>query len=538
MRELQHQVLLIGCGALPDAEPSPDTIGFKAYNLWRMDRAGMPVPQAFVLGTAFCQEYFRHDRTPVSGLRELLLARVRDLERSSALAFGSARKPLLLSVRSGAPVSMPGMLETVLDIGICDATVPGLLRLTGNPRLVWDSYRRLVQSFAEVVHQLPANRFDAALQARIEEAGVESASELDFQSLRLLTRDYLELFEELVGHGFPQQPLSQLEAAVAAVWASWAADKAVEYRRLHQLSDDLGTAVTVQRMVYGNAGGTSGAGVGFTRDPASGEPALYLDFMFNAQGDDVVSGRLNVPDGDRLGTVLPAVFQEVVKAARLLEQEFRDMQEFEFTVQDSRLYVLQTRSGKRTAWAALRMAVDQVDEGLIEPAVALERLSGIDMAKIQRSRVVAASSGAALCRAVGAGGGVAIGEIALDPERARAVAEGGRAAILVRESTSTEDIAGIASALGMLTAAGSRTAHAVVVARQLNKVCVVGCDKLGVDLALRRCTLAGRAFSEGDVLSLDGETGEVFAGPVAVSVEKPEAQLSRVQSWREPRQAA
>ncbi len=538
MRDLEHQVLLIGCGALPDTEPSPDAIGFKAYNLWRIDRAGMPVPQAFVLGTAFCQEYFRHDRIPVTGLRELLLARVRDLERASGLAFGSARKPLLLSVRSGAPVSMPGMLETVLDIGICDATVPGLLRLTGNARLVWDSYRRLVRSFAEVVHQLPATRFDAALQARIEEAAVGSASELDFQSLRMLTRDYLELYEELVGHGFPQQPLGQLEAAVVAVWASWAADKATEYRRLNQLSDDPGTAVTVQRMVYGNAGGTSGAGVAFTRDPASGEPALYLDFMFNAQGDDVVSGRLNIPDGERLGTVLPAVFQEVVKAARMLEKEFCDTQEFEFTVQDGKLYVLQTRTGKRTAWAALRMAIDQVDEGMIEPAVALERLSGIDLAKIQRSRVVAASSGAALCRAVGAGGGVAIGEIALDSERAGKVAALGRAAILVREGASTEDIAGIASALGMLTATGSRTAHAAVVARQLNKVCVVGCDKLSVDLALRRCTLAGRVFSEGEVLSLDGETGDVFAGPVAVTVEKPDAHLARVQSWRQARQAA
>lgn len=538
MREYQRQVLLIGCGPAADAAPGPDTIGFKAYNLWRMARAGMPVPQAFVLGTAFCREFFQHHRKPVAGLRELLQARIRDLERASGLAFGGARKPLLLSVRSGAPVSMPGMLETVLDIGVCDATVPGLLRLTGNPRLVWDSYRRLVQSFAEVVHQLPAGRFEAALVARIQEAGVESARELDFQSLRTLTRDYLGLYEEMVGQAFPQQPLDQLEAAVVAVWASWAAVKAAEYRRLNQLADDLGTAVTVQRMVYGNAGGTSGAGVAFTRDPASGEPLLYLDFMFNAQGDDVVSGRLSMPDGDRLGTVLPAAFQDVAKAARLLEKEFRDMQEFEFTVQDGKLYVLQTRTGKRNAWAALRIAIDQVEEGLIEPAAAVERLAGIDLATIQRLHVVPASAGAALCRAVGAGGSVAIGEIALDSDRAREVAAAGRHAILVRESTSTEDITGIVAAVGILTAAGGRTAHAAVVARQLEKVCVVGCDVLSVDLPHRRCSVAGRQLSEGDVLSLDGETGDVFVGSVAVTTEKPEANLARALRWREERQAA
>ena len=538
MRENQHPILLIGCGTTGDVAPNPDTIGFKAYNLWRMERTGMPVPQAFVLGTAFCQAYFHANRIAPAGLRELLIARVRDLERASGLAFGSARKPLLLSVRSGAAVSMPGMLETVLDIGMCDATVPGLLRLTGNARLVWDSYRRLVQSFAEVVHQVPAARFEAALAARIDAAAVDSASELDFQSLRRLTRDYLGLYEELVGHAFPQHPLDQLEAAVVAVWASWAAAKAIEYRRLNELFDDLGTAVTVQRMVYGNAGGTSGAGVAFTRDPASGEPSLYLDFAFNAQGDDVVSGRLCIPRSERFATVLPAVFQDVVKSARLLEKEFGDAQEFEFTVQDGKIYVLQTRTAKRTPWAALRIAVDLVDEGLLDPAAALERLAGMDLASIQRSRVVATGASASLCSAVGAGGGVATGEIALDSDRARQMAAAGRSAILLRQETSTEDIAGIAAAVGLLTVAGGRTSHAAVVARQLDKVCVVGCEALSIDLEMRRCTVSGRVFSEGDVLSLDGETGCVFAGPVAVEIEKPVAHLARVRSWSQADQAA
>ena len=529
---------MIGCGTPVAQAASPDTMGFKAFNLWRMERLGMPVPQAFVLGTGLCQAFFRHGREAPPDLRELLLARVHDIERASGLTFGSNRKPLLLSVRSGAAVSMPGMLETVLDIGMCDATVPGLLRLTGNPRLVWDSYRRCVQSFAEVVHRVPPGRFDVALVAQLHAAGVQTVRELDFQGLRALTRDDLRLFEEATGQPFPQQPLDQLEAAVIAVWRSWSADKAVEYRRLNKLSDDLGTAVTVQRMVFGNAGGSSGAGVAFTRNPASGEPSLYLDFMFNVQGEDVVSGRCGAADGERLAGVLPSVYQDILKVARALESEFRDMQEFEFTVQDGRLYMLQTRTGKRTPWAALRTGVDMVEEGLIDPPTALARLAALDLAHIQRGRVVAADAGPALSRAVGASMGVAVGEIALDSERAAAVAHAGRPAILVRPSIATEDIAGIAVASGVLTAAGGRTSHAAVVARQLNKVCVVGCEGLSFDLAQRRCAIAGRWLNEGEPLSLDGESGEVFAGPVHVVVDKPTEHLLRVARWQADHAAA
>jgi pyruvate,orthophosphate dikinase len=536
--DFKEQMFLIGCGATAGpVAATPETMGFKAYNLWRMQRVGMPVPQAFVLGTGFCQEYFRHNRKPVRGLQEVLSSHLRELERASGLGFGSARKPLLVSVRSGAPVSMPGMLETVLDIGLCDATVPGLLRLTGNPRLVWDSYRRLVASFAEVVHGLPATSFENALHARMQEAGLTEPGELDFQSLRAVTRDYLELYEEEVGKPFPQQPREQLEAAVIAVWESWTGDKAVQYRRLNGLSDEPGTAVTVQRMVYGNAGGTSGAGVAFSRDPASGEASLYLDFLFNAQGDDIVSGRRSAADGERLGEVLPSVLQDIRRTARLLEEEFRDMQEFEFTLQDGMLYILQTRTGKRTPWAALRIAVDQVEEGLIDEETALERLSSHDLAKIGRSRVVAAGSHTP-CHGVAAGIGVAVGEIALDSVRVQQVARAGGAAILVRESVSTEDVSAIEAAAGVLTASGSRTAHAAVVARQMNKPCVVGCAALTVDLSRRRCSLSGQWLAEGEVLSLDGQSGEVFVGPVTVEIEKPSEYLARVARWRASRAAA
>ncbi|MGZ5072762.1 MAG: PEP/pyruvate-binding domain-containing protein [Usitatibacter sp.] len=522
---------LIGCGvAAADARPSPATLGFKAYNLWRMDRVGLPVPPAFVLGTDHCRYFLAHGAAP-AGMRDLLFARIHELERATGLAFGSTRRPLCVSVRSGAAISMPGMMETILNVGLNGSTVRGLLRLAGNPRLAWDSYRRLVQSFAEVVHHCPAERFARVQARRVRQAGVESVRELDFQSLKALTEDFLELFEDHVGAPFPQNPFDQLEAAVTSIWQSWGAAKAVAYRKLNGVPDDLGTAVTVQRMVYGNAGGTSGAGVAFTRDPASGEPRLYLDFLFNAQGEDVVSGRHGAPDGARLAGILPSLKEDLDRVALQLEREFRDMQELEFTVQDGRLFILQTRTGKRSPWAELKIALDQVDEGLIDKAAAVERLAHVDAAKLCRARLAPSPDSRVLCRAVVANIGVAVGEIFFDPAKAAAAAALGRRVILVRASPATEDIAGIASAVGILTATGGRTSHAAVVARQLDKVCLVGCEALAVQ-ADGRCTIAGETFREGDVLSLDGHTGDVIAGAVQVEIERPVADLERLARWR------
>ena len=523
-------ILLIGCGT--EGSASAEEFGFKAWNLWRMSRSAMPVPPAFALGTRFCRDYFREGRKAPPGLPALLATHLRELERATGLSFGGTRRPLLVSVRSGGKASMPGMLDTVLDTGLCDATVPGLLRLTGNPRLVWDSYRRLVQSFAETVHRARSAPFDAALAKRMAEAGVASASDLDFDALRALTREFLDLHESETGAAFPQQPAQQLEAAVVAVWDSWASEKAIRYRRIQGIPEDGGTAVTVQRMVYGNAGGTSGAGVAFTRDPATGANALYLDFLFNAQGEDVVSGRHGSPDGERLAVTLPAVHEEICKVARKLEAEFGDMQEFEFTVQDARLFILQTRTGKRTPWAALRIAVDQVEEGLMEPTCALERLAGYDLDAIKRLRVVASEGGKPACRGIAAGMGVATGSVALDSRRAMEVRRAGGAAILVSRAISTSDIAGIEAASGVLTASGSRTSHAAVVARQRDKPCVVGCAALTIDMARRRCAIAGQWIEEGERLSIDGATGDVFVGAVSVEEERPVAQLERVAEWR------
>ena len=524
----QH-IFLVSEGT--EARESPEVMGFKAWNLLRMARIGLPVPAAFVLGTPFCRAWLARGGRSAEGFRELLAQNIRRIESDSDAGFGSARRPLLVSVRSGAAVSMPGMLDTVLNVGLCDAVIRGMLRTTGNPRLVWDSYRRLIQSFGQVVAGCEPAPFESAMRECLQLAAVERPRELDFKSLERLAGDYLEIFRQQAGRPFPQDPLEQLEAAVEAVFRSWQSDKAATYRRLAGIDDALGTAVTVQRMMFGNAGGTSGSGVAFTRDPATGENALYLDYAANAQGEDVVSGRCAVGDPDALRETLPRVYDGLLAVRTRLEREFRDAQEFEFTVENGRLHLLQTRTGKRTALAALKIAVDQVREGLIGPAEALARLDGMDLDSI-RDRRIDADAATALCRAVPASVGVASGEIVLDCERAQRRAEAGASVILVREDIATEDIAGIHAASGVLTASGGRTSHAAVVARQLDKVCLVGCGALSIDSAARRCTLGERSFGEGEMITLDGRGGLVFAGAVAAIDEAPRECLAEVAAWR------
>ena len=531
MKYTDKQIFEIGLPGARDAGSAAD-MGFKAHNLGRMAHLGLKVPEAFVLGTAICRDFLKHPAKSRTALHDLLVEMLRRLESASRLAFGGNRKPLLVSVRSGAPVSMPGMMDTLLNIGLCDATVHGLIRLTGNPRLAWDSYRRLVQQFAEVVHGAEAAPFRAALDAAQREAGVDSARELDFRQLAQLTREFLAIFRDVAGQPFPQDPLEQAEAAIAAVFASWNSARAIEYRRLNDLPDSIGTAVTVQRMVFGNAGGTSGAGVAFTRDPAGGDNRLYVDFLFNSQGEDVVSGRFAAGDAERLQTVLPDVWARLETVRGTLEAEFRDAQEFEFTVQDGELFLLQTRSGKRTPWAALRIAVDQVREGLIAPDEALRRLDGIDLDGLERKHLAPGVEQELLGHAVPAGIGLAGGAIALDAAAAQRLVAEGRRALLVREDTLTEDIAGLAACEGLLTLRGSRTAHAAVVARQMGKPCLVGCSQLAIDAAARSITLGARTLREGDPLWIDAEAGLIFASEPAVAIEKPLAELAAVSAWR------
>ncbi len=525
----------IGYGAPASAAPDPSWLGFKGANLLRMAALGLPVPQGFVIGTGACRAYFADGNRLPRTLREAVAAQMKALELATGLAFGSTRRPLLVSVRSGAPVSMPGMMDTILNVGLNEASVRGLLRYTGNPRLAWDSFRRLVQSFAEIVHGASRAPFDRLVAEEVERQGLRHAGELDFASLQHVTSECLGLFESLTGHAFPQAPVDQLEAAIAAVFSSWYAPRAREYRRQNGIDDALGTAVAVQRMVYGNAGGTSGAGVCFTRNPAIGAAELYTDFLFNAQGEDIVSGRGTADNAPLLAAVLPEVDAEIRRVASTLERDFRDAQEFEFTVQDGKLYLLQTRDAKRTALATLRIAVEQVAQGLISVDEALARLAGTDLDAIEIVRLEADADSVPVARGVAASIGVATGPIALDSQAAERSRAEGRTPILVRDAIATDDVAGIAAAAGIVTAAGGRTSHAAVVARQLGRVCVVRCDALTVDVVARRCTFGDTGFAEGDVISVAGDSGEVFAGPVRVVVEKPETLLAEVRRWRNER---
>lgn len=525
------ELYLVGCGttATNTDQPTAQTMGSKAWNLLHMVQMSLPVPPAFVLGTYYCSGL---GASELASRPNLWNVGLHALERATGLGFGDVHHPLLLSVRSGAAISMPGMMETLLNIGLCDATVGGLLRQTGNPRLVWDSYRRLVATYGEVVAGLPRQLFDEATTTLF---GVCDESDLDFADLRTLTLRFLDVYAEAAGQRFPQEPGLQLAGAIESVFASWQCPKACEYRRLNRIDDKLGTAVTVQSMVFGNAGGQSGAGVGFTRDPASGEPALWVDFLFNSQGEDVVSGRRSAHGHNELAAVLPAVWQELVVAARQLERTFADMQDFEFTVQDGRLFMLQSRVGKRTPYAAARIALDLLDEGLISIDLACERTAGLNREALASSRIVATGGEGLVpvARAATASSGVAVGEIALDEARALARHSAGVPVVLVRRDAETNDIAALELATGLLTQRGARTSHAAVVARQLGKVCLVGCTELQIDEAARTIKIGNTTLHEGDMLTLDGNEGALYALAVETDIEYPIELLARLQSLRE-----
>jgi pyruvate,orthophosphate dikinase len=481
---------------------------------------GLNVPPALVLGTGFCV----NPEAVTPALWRDALAR---LEAATGLRFGDPRRPLLLSVRSGAPVSMPGMMETLLNIGLTEATLPGLIRLTGNPRLAWDAYRRLIAGYGEVVSGVEASAFEADLDA-VRQGEDERA--LDFVALRDLAQRHLETYRRLAGEFFPQDALAQPNAAVVAVFRSWSSAKATAYREMRGLSHAMGTAVTVQRMVFGNAGGLSGAGVGFTRNPSDGDPAPWVGFLFNAQGEDVVSGRRSAQGHDRLAAVAPRVWDELVKATKALEHHFGDMQDFEFTVEDGELFLLQTREGKRTPQAAARIALDMAEERLIGLNTARARTAKLDAAALTTS-IIVAENGAeptVLGRAATASSGVASGAVALDEAQVAALKEKGKPAILVRQNAETNDVTLLDQVGGLLTRHGARTSHAAVVARQLGKVCLVGCEALRIDEAEGRIGFGDRWLDPGVVITLDGNSGTIYAGALRTAEQVPEELLKRL----------
>lgn len=512
-----------------ETELDAGRVGSKAAMIARMAGLGLRTPPAFILPTDLCRRINEGGPDARRALADGLRQGVQQLESAAGRRFGDSRRPLLVSVRSGAAKSMPGMLATVLDVGLNAETVFGLIRATGNPRMAWDTYRRFVQGYAEVVQGAPAQPFEAALQEMMHAEGAAGETELDPEALERLTRDMLAIAEAQTGGPVPADPMDQLTAAADAVYRSWTSERAVEYRRLNKLEDLEGTAVTVQAMVFGNTGGRSGSGVAFSRSPVTGEPPLYADFIADAQGEDVVSGRRTPADAQALQRRLPDVFSELEDGVRRLERELKDVQDVEFTVEGGQLYFLQTRPAKRTPRAVLRTAVDFVREGLITPAEGLQRVAEVDPDQAGVSRFTGEAE--AVATAIPASSGVVSGQAAFDAPSAAAMAASGKPVILVRRDVSTADIAGLAAAQGVLAAAGGRTAHAAVVARQLGKACLVGCAALAVadDGAVR---LADHPIEPGDWLSLDGQTGEVFLGKRDVVVERPEAELAEIERWR------
>jgi pyruvate,orthophosphate dikinase len=519
---------LIGCGPPSSARGTVEQLGFKAFNLTRIARLGVPIPPAFVLGTDWFHEYKSLGSRLPPDTREALMVGMGHLEAQSGLAFGNPRRPLLLSVRSGASVSMPGMLDTVLDVGLCNTTISGFLRVSGNPHLVWDSYRRLIEGWADTVAGLDGAPFAAARQEALASAGVARVAELDFRALRALAQREQELYEAATDQQFPQSPIEQLETAIAAVFRSWNGAKAAFYRQAHGIGPALGTAVTVQRMVFGNAGGTSGAGVGFTRNPATGSAELYLDYAPNAQGEDVVSGRVELAGGTAAESLPAGIRQELAQLAALLEHEFHDAQEFEFTVENGILFVLQTRDAKRTALAALKIAVDFAESGLSTAAQARERVAKLEPAALESVELAGAACEEALATGISAGIGVASGVAVCDPARAIERARAGETVILVRDDIATGDIAALEVSAGLLAVRGARTAHAAVVARQLGKACIVGCAGLEIDAGQRAMRFGSRRLVEGDMLTLDAATGRVYAGTLPIVRRPPVDLLDRL----------
>ncbi len=512
-----------------DAQMTASRVGGKAANLARLDALGLRVPPALALDTSVSREFMRLGHLPESFAAHLT-ASLRQLEQATSLALGG-RRPLLLSVRSSPPVSMPGMLDTVIDVGLTGKTVPGLVGRTGNPWLAWDAYRRAIRSFGEVVVGVHPSAFDAIEARCLRLADVRGVDELDPLTLRDLARAMADLLQVRREGGLPADPFRQVIESVEAVLRSWGAPRAVAYRGLTGISDDTGTGVVIQAMVFGNAGPRSGSGVGFTRNPATGANELYLDFAFNAQGEDVVAGRSVIEDSLLLPDLLPQVYAELQAARPRLEGEFGDMQDFEFTVEEGQLYFLQTRDGKRTPWAALQTTVDLVAEGVVDMATGLRRIAALDLDAIARSSVAPLPGISPLATGVGAAPGVASGVVVLSADRVERVARTSPV-VLVRPEIATGDIAGLSHAAGMLSTTGGRTSHGAVVARQLGRPCVVGCADLRVDELARSCAIGGQAVHEGDAITIDGDTGQVFPGVVPVIVERPDALLRIVSQWR------
>jgi pyruvate,orthophosphate dikinase len=499
-----------------DSGGGRELLGGKGVGLAEMTALGVPVPAGFTITTDACRAYMTGGGVVPEGLDAEVATHIAALEQRSGKRFGDPADPLLVSVRSGAAISMPGMMDTILNLGLNDTAVEGLAASTGNPRFAYDSYRRLIQMYAEVVDGVPGHRFEQTLTDLKSRSGARQDVDLGPEELRELIGSFGRIYEEETGAAFPQDAAEQLRRATRAVFDSWKSPRAQVYRRTYEIPDDLGTAVNVVQMVFGNKGSGSGTGVCFTRDPSTGEARLYGEFLANAQGEDVVAGIRTPAPIQQMRDELPEAYEELVATLRRLEEHYRDAQDVEFTVEDGRLYLLQTRTAKRTAAAALKIAVDMVDEAVISTEEAVARIDPAQLDQLLHPMIDPDADVEIVAKGLNASPGAASGAIVLDAESAEARGKAGEAVVLVRWETTPDDFHGMLHARGILTAHGGLTSHAAVVARGMGKPCVTGCEALTVDTQAGTIELDGHVLREGDLITINGATGEVMLGAVPV----------------------
>lgn len=512
-----------------------ELLGGKGANLAEMTAIGLPVPPGFTITTEVCDAYYRLGGRLPDGLMDEVHSQIARLEKELNKRFGDESNPLLVSVRSGAAVSMPGMMDTILNLGLNDRSVEGLARATGNRRFAFDAYRRLINMFGDVVMGIEHDRFEEEFNQIKKKYRATLDTEVPQEGLEELCQAYQRVYREHTGHPFPQDPYRQLELAIEAVFKSWNSPRAIRYREVENIRGLLGTAVNVQSMVFGNMGDDSGTGVAFTRDPSTGKNEFYGEFLINAQGEDVVAGIRTPQPVSQLKKWNKQVYQQLLEIKDILERHYRDMQDIEFTIERGKLYMLQTRAGKRTGAAAVRIACDMVDEGLINEKEALLRIPAADLTQLllpsfDRAAKKAAQ-GALLTQGLPASPGAAVGKLAFTAEEAVQRTRDGEQVILVRKETSPEDVDGMHSAVGILTSTGGMTSHAAVVARGWGRCCVVGAGEIEIHEKARKIVVRGKTLTANDTISLDGTTGEVFAGAIATTEPKLSGNFARVMQW-------
>jgi len=506
-------------------------LGGKGANLAEMTRIGLPVPPGFTITTEACSHFYKNNQAWPEGLEEEVKKSLKALEEKTGKKFGDPSNPLLVSVRSGAPASMPGMMDTILNLGLNDEVVKGLARLTSNERFAYDCYRRFIQMFGNVVMGVDHSKFEAILDEVKEEVGAKQDTDLDAEALKKVVEKYKKLYRESTGEDFPQDPWEQLRRAINAVFLSWNNKRAITYRKIHNIPEDWGTAVNVQMMVFGNMGFDSGTGVGFTRNPSTGAKEYYGEYLLNAQGEDVVAGIRTPKPIKEMEKELPQAFEELKRVYEILEKHYKDMQDFEFTIERGKLYLLQTRTGKRTAQAAIKIAVDMVREGLIDEKTAVKRVEPNQINQLLHPQIDRSQPLKVLAKGLPASPGAASGKVVFDADEAEKLGNAGEKVILVRPETTPDDIHGVVAAQGVLTSRGGMTSHAAVVARGMGKPCVAGCEAIKIDLERKEFTVGDVVVKEGEYITIDGSTGEVILGQVRTIPPQLSEEFKVLLSW-------